>query len=859
MLGKIEKPVVCFLTLILIMLSGGDVLQVYGQESVSNNDIYLDEMLETDSIAVQEYCGYVELPDNTHSVYEKGMSPTVDYSKDLPRVYDSRQTDKITSVKQQNPWGNCWSFATMAALESSLLSANEDVKPDLSEYHLCYFNYTSVVDPLKGLSGDGVRYNGTFRQYLNAGGNVLVAYHALANWTGAVDENVTGYPMTAAELSQTVETAFGMDSIHLQQFFKINKNDIPDIKKAVMDYGAVTASFYYNELFYNSETYAYYNNSIKQANHAVVIVGWDDDFSRNNFNNMPLNDGAWLIKNSWGETFGNGGYQWLSYEDVSVTEAMCVLVGENANRYGNNYQYDGSYMDAGYGYNRKVKAANVFNVQSDTREVLKAVSFQVDSTNVDYIIQIYRNLAYADNPESGQACLQQTVQGSTRYQGYYTVELPEMISLESGDSFSVVIEFSKDGYDDNNIWVVAENSTMWNNTYYTASAQPNQSFICYNEANWVDFGVLNNCNLRIKAFTEVNLQPDPVKVSGIEIEEGPQNLIVGEEKQLHAHVLPLDADEQAVSWASSDEKILTVDPNGNIKALNKGNAIITAVSVEGGYEAGTEVKVHNRINIEPSEMELAIGERGSLQVTVNNQPADNRNFSWLSEDEGSVKLTGNQLYVQTSCMGINKIECINPEDSMERAECIVTTRTPFVDISTSEWFYPFVCDAYELNIMQGKSESSFMPDDRITRAEFAMIIYAMEGKPVTVFDNHFDDVDSNDWFYNAVNWCYDNKIVSGYGNRKFGSQDSITREQLALMLYKYSMFKNYDTAVRGNLIEDYIDGQIVSAYAQNAVEWAVEKGMIAGKGNGKLDPKNSASRAEAATIFSRFLEENQIN
>ena len=94
---------------------------------------------------------------------------------------------------------------------------------DLSEYHICYYNYKSIEDPFGGTAGDKVRYNGTFYQFLRTGGNVLVGFHALANWVGAVPEEITG-ASTDTELPYTVDYAYHNDSVHLQQFFKIYKN-----------------------------------------------------------------------------------------------------------------------------------------------------------------------------------------------------------------------------------------------------------------------------------------------------------------------------------------------------------------------------------------------------------------------------------------------------------------------------------------------------------------------------------------------------------------------------------------------------------------------------------------------------------
>lgn len=445
--------------------------------------------------------GYVEVPYEIDSVLEETDGLSVEYLWELPQAYDAREDGHVSGIRHQGSWGNCWSYTAFSVLEGSLMSEGWEAQ-DLSEYHICYYNYKSIEDPFGGTAGDKVRYNGTFYQFLRTGGNVLVGFHALANWVGAVPEEITG-ASTDTELPYTVDYAYHNDSVHLQQFFKIYKNNIQNVKQAIYTYGGVTASMYYSNYYYNENTYAYYNNAVESANHAVTIIGWDDCFSRENFKIRPSEDGAWLIKNSWGTTVGKDGYQWVSYEELSLGDAMCVLLGERADNYDFNYQYDGSYMDWAAGFDGGLKAGNVFHAQGDDfGELIKAVAFQVDSVNTDYSIQIYKNPVLRDDPESGEPCLKQPITGTTIYQGYYTIQLTEAVKVNKGDIFSVVIELNKEGYINNTVKIVAEKSANWNNTLYTATALDEQSFLKVRTGEWFDFGVKNNCNLRIKAFTD---------------------------------------------------------------------------------------------------------------------------------------------------------------------------------------------------------------------------------------------------------------------------------------------------------------------------------------------------------------------
>jgi len=448
-----------------------------------------------------QYSYYVEVPHETYSIYEEGEMP-VYYGDGLPTSYDAREHGQVLETRNQNPWGNCWSYATTAALEGSMLSSYPEYKEKLSEYHLNFYNYRSVTDPIGGTQGDSVQAGGSFTDFLEAGGNVLVAYHSLTNWMGAVDENRTGKVPTSEpqDLAGTVQDAYGSSLVHLQQMYQMSKADTADIKKAIMEYGAVTAAYYHSVSYLNYNTAGYYCDRYKSPNHAVALVGWDDTYSKDNFKVSPDEDGAWLVRNSWGEGNDANSYFWLSYEDATLHDTICALVGEYADNYDHNYQYDGSFWD-GYIQASDLVVANVFRVpQKEQGEILQAVSFDLDSVNVDYSIQIYTGLTDAANPESGKPALETPVVGFTTYQGYYTVPLSKGVELEAGETFAVVITLDKElGY----VRMGTEQSGNWNNIVFTASAEEGQSFYRSAKQNgWTDLGKSSQKNLRIKAFTD---------------------------------------------------------------------------------------------------------------------------------------------------------------------------------------------------------------------------------------------------------------------------------------------------------------------------------------------------------------------
>lgn len=176
----------------------------------------------------------------------------------------------------------------------------------------------------------------------------------------------------------------------------------------------------------------------------------------------------------------------------------------------------------------------------------------------------------------------------------------------------------------------------------------------------------------------------------------------------------------------------------------------------------------------------------------------------------------------------------------------------FIDVSESDWFYSSVVYAKDHNIMTGLSEESFAPNDKLSRAQCAAIIYRMMGSPEVEFKQQFSDVKKGDWYASAVTWASQTGIVSGYGNGLFGSEDNVTREQMATMMHRYANYLALDTIPKMTEISDYTDSDKVSSYALDAMKWAVGYGLISGTTTTTLSPVGNTTRAECAAISQRF-------
>lgn len=183
-------------------------------------------------------------------------------------------------------------------------------------------------------------------------------------------------------------------------------------------------------------------------------------------------------------------------------------------------------------------------------------------------------------------------------------------------------------------------------------------------------------------------------------------------------------------------------------------------------------------------------------------------------------------------------------------------KLPFTDVSTSDWFYSDVMFVYENGLFSGTDSRSFSPNASMTRAMLVTVLYRLEGEPAGTGSSSFSDVCSGSYYEKAVAWATANGIVTGTGSTSFSPDAKVTREQLAAILYRYAQYRKLDTDASAKL-NSFTDADSVSAYASEALGWAVSEGLINGA-SGKLMPKGDATRAQVAAILHRFVK-NVLN
>lgn len=455
---------------------------------------------------------YQIIPDVLNDNYSYIDGTEITKAAAYPSTY---KTANLPDVRDQGSYGVCWAFSTISLIETNLIKKNlvsNDI--DLSELHLVNYTYNCVNDPLGGLEGDINKFDTSYGSVMQYGGNVEMAANSLLDWEGAVNEDVVPYTteyVRQVENNQLDDSlAYGKDVAHVQNFYRVNTTSKEDVKKAVMDYGAVSISYWsdqssdWSTQYYNSLTAAYYCPEGHITNHAVNIVGWDDDYSSDNFATKPEGNGAWIVRNSWGSEYGKDGYFYLSYYDKSIYSVGYTLEAELSDNYNNNYQYDGAMLYGYMGYTGSNKYSNIFEAKANLggSENIKAVSFMTgSSTNLNYTVSVYTNLSDDTNPESGTLAAQKS--GVTTYDGMYTVVLDSSVNINEGKKFSVVVEVNSNS--GKTAYLAYERSMQSGKAGYwcTASVKANQSFINSPYNGWNDFSNKSyGGNFIIKAFTD---------------------------------------------------------------------------------------------------------------------------------------------------------------------------------------------------------------------------------------------------------------------------------------------------------------------------------------------------------------------
>lgn len=373
-------------------------------------------------------------------------------------------------------------------------------------------------------------------------------------------------------------------------------------------------------------------------------------------------------------------------------------------------------------------------------------------------------------------------------------------------------------------------------------------------------------------------EPEPVPVTGVSLNKTSMELEVGESERLTATVEPADATNKSVTWSTSNSSVARVDASGNVEAVSAGTATITVTTADsrktaacavtvttapinpdhggsgsGGsgspnYEVDTDTdNAHGTVTVKPSR-----AEKGDT-VTITAKPDEGYQVGKVTvtaKNGDTVKVIDKGDGVYTFTMPNSKVSVdvtFVPEKQWTN---------PFLDVPEDAWYYDAVRYVNEHGLMAGTSANTFAPDLTTTRGMIVTILYRLEGSPNIeneIWGYPFKDVDANAYYATAVYWARMSGIVAGYSDELFGPNDTITREQMATILYRYAQYKGYDTTAKADLSK-YTDAAQVGSWAVEAIRWANAEGLVNGTSATTLTPKGSATRAQVAVILTRFCQ-----
>ena len=362
-----------------------------------------------------------------------------------------------------------------------------------------------------------------------------------------------------------------------------------------------------------------------------------------------------------------------------------------------------------------------------------------------------------------------------------------------------------------------------------------------------------------KEFTLTIDQQGTIHVTSVSLDKTSLELTEGETAQLTATVKPDNATNKNVTWSSSAPNVATVDSSGKVTAVAPGTATITVTTADGGFTATCAVTVrpdippanpNYRITVEATQGGAVTTDPTAAKAgtTVTLTPVPDRGYQ-----VGSVAVTdrfGEAVAVTENADGTYTFTM--PNGQVTVTVTFEQAPLPFHDVTEGDWFYDAVRYAYETGLMDGVEDSLFAPNSETTRAQLVTILYRLAGEPEPGGDSGFSDVAAGTWYTDAVAWAAQNGIVNGVSDTEFAPGDDITREQLAVILYRYAAYQGYDVSQRADL-SGFGDASSISGYAQEALSWAHAQGLVLGFEDGSLRPQGTASRAQIAAVLMRFL------
>lgn len=394
-------------------------------------------------------------------------------ARTIPYKYNYEEKGRISAPSNQGNLGTCWAFSSLTALETSLMPEED---------------YSFSVDHMS------INNSYNLNQYY--GGDYIMSLAYLLAWQGPVLEEEDPY-------GDGVSPDNLLASKHLQEVQIIESKDFETIKKMVFKYGGVQSSFYASSLssksgntkYYNAQTNSYCYLGAEKPNHDIVIIGWDDNYPKENFNVDIEGNGAFICRNSWGADFGENGDFYISYYDTNIGVHNVVYTNIEPNdNYKNIYQTDlcGYIGQLGYG-EETAYFANAYTTTAD--ELIKAVGFYATGVDTEYSIYVCENFSDMNSLSKRS---DPVVTGTLKNSGFYTIKLDNPVPIPAGQKFAVIVRITTPNTDRPVAVEYAHDERT-----RAVDISDGEGYVSLRGITWESAEEKNNCNICLKVYTDI--------------------------------------------------------------------------------------------------------------------------------------------------------------------------------------------------------------------------------------------------------------------------------------------------------------------------------------------------------------------
>ena len=633
-----------------------------------------------------------------------------------PEKYDPRPANKVSAVRKQ-VGGTCWLFAATAAIESNLIHKGlADSSIDLSELQMVYFLKNPYEDPLGYYSDNtGCEPNTSLYEYMT-GGIAAQVLRVLGKWAAPVHETEATFYTEQSSLSGTYYKPLTEDEVnavvldesltdkHYWHYkgmrFTSSKyccDGIEEVKNLITNYGGVFASYYdYLATYYitveEGGEMTYYNpNGSKGANHAIEIVGWDDNYPKENFAKTPEGDGAWLIKNSWGEVCDyNGvksnGFLWMSYYETSLQDAGTIEM-DCADTYENLYTDPDGVIEMESDDPEKKVFFQSFTAKAYGSGVEKIDGFITDFENNDeYKFTLYVNPILENGEIVSYSARSNTMELKCSFDGHETIDFrSDPLYVADGCTFGICFERN-----------VRSNDILG----YTQ-----------------DIAFLTNKAENIQLSSSISISRD-----SLELDEG-------ESAILTAEVLPADTTFKNIDFYSTDKNVAVVDASGKVTPTGAGSCEIVATTYDRKNSASCKVTVHtNAFSL--SDTTITVGESKELTPVYGNSflgdPAEN--YVW-SVDDTSLATIDSKGVITGIKKGTVTVSAYLKENPDIKAKCNVIIKQNATGITFGiENDFLYMTEGEKLNL-----SAQLIPGNADAAVEY--IVEGLYGENPIIYEN----------------------------------------------------------------------------------------------------------------------------